>query len=130
MTCFWNAVLHGIPKELYEDQIHHNPMSLVMYLKARNRKTDEIKICGQLLNEQRKEENVEAIRCFDQNSIYHGYFCSTEDPFLFLIAEVFQISIYHTFLGKMFDYVHPHPKLKLFIHSNHGHMSFGHVEKL
>jgi hypothetical protein len=128
MTCVWNAFIQGIPRHFYEDQGHKSPMSFVLYLKERNRKTGDIKICGEYLSDKRKEENLEAVQCFDPNSIYHGYFCSTEDPFLFLISEIFQINIYHTFLGKMFDYIHPNPKLKLHIHSSRGHMSLVRVE--
>jgi hypothetical protein len=130
MTCFWDSLLHGIPRDFFEDRIQHHPTSLVMYLKARNRKTDQIKICGLLLSDQRKEENYEAIKAFDQNSIRNGYLCSAEDPFLFLVAEVFQINIYHTFLGKMFDYVHPNPRLKIHLSSRTGHMSFVRVERI
>ena len=129
MTCFWDSLLRGIPRDFFEDRLQHHPASLAMYLKSRNRKTDTIKICGQLLNDQRKEENFEAIKNYDPNTVGLGYFCAAEDPFLFLISEVFQISIYHTFLGKMFDYVHPSPRLKLHLYSRTGHMSFIRVDR-
>jgi len=100
MTCVWNALLAGLSGR----ENLRQPRELVEYLKNHNKKTDRVKFNGVLLSEKRKEENFEAIKEFDVNSIYGGYFCSFEDPFLFLVCEIFGINIHHVFNGHVADY--------------------------
>jgi hypothetical protein len=104
MTCVWNALLAGIPRDVFRNVHISQPRDLVEFLKNHNLKTDRVKFNGSLLSEKRKEENFEAIKEFDVNSIYGGYFCSFEDPFLFLVCEIFGINIHHVFNGHVGDY--------------------------
>ena len=104
MTCVWNALLSGIPRNVIRQENIRQPRDLVEYLKKHNVKTNQVKFNGSFLSEKRKEENFEAVAGFDSGSIYGGYFCSFEDPFLFLVAELFQINIHHLFNGHVADY--------------------------
>ena len=124
MTCVWNALLAGIPKELFNSSIFQ-PIQLVEYLKQNNRRTDHIKFNGIVLSEKQKDENFEAVASFDTSSIYGGYYCSFEDPFLFLVAELFQINIRHTYNGYNAEYRYNDLEGSLlYLQSSSSHMNF------
>jgi hypothetical protein len=143
MTCFWNALITGLPREIFQNDTqtirslrtsicsHHSPSSLVSFLQSNNKETLNVQIQNQYLSDQRKRENKEAVQIFDPHSIYGGYFCSAEDPFLFLVAELFQINIHHNFYGTLCIYTFINPQTKapscktLSLHSSNGHMNFG-----
>lgn len=128
MTCFWDSILRGIPNLIRENNISPSPHNLVVYLKNNNKLCVNVRFNGEILNSQRLQENFEAIRCFQEASIYHGYLCCIEDPFLFLISEIFSIDIELIFLNKKYNYNHISPKRKLHLHASHGHMSFLRLE--
>lgn len=107
MTCVWNALLMGIPKDSYQDGKHiTQPLQLVEYLKKYNCKTIHVKINGCLLSDKRIAENLEAVSSFNSSSIYGGYFCAFEDPFLFLVCELFKLNIKHTINGHVAEYIY------------------------
>jgi hypothetical protein len=128
MTCFWNSLLHGIPKDSYDEgTMISRPIELVEYLKKRNCKTDHVRLNGVLLNEMRKSENMEAISCLDSNSIYHGYLCAFEEPFLFLVCELCKINIHHNYNGHIAHYIYEGTQRCMYLQSNPGHMNFLYV---
>lgn len=107
MTCVWNALLMGIPKDLYRDGSNiTQPLQLVEYLKKYNCETIHVKINKTFLSEKRIAENLEAISSFNSSSIYGGYFCAFEDPFLFLVSELFKLNIKHTINGHIAEYIY------------------------
>lgn len=128
MTCFWNSLLAGIPKDFYGYGEHIiQPIHLVDYLKRRNCKTDHVKFNGCFLSEQRKQENLEAISCFQSGSIYGGYFCAFEEPFLFLVSEIFKINIKHIYNRHIAEYIYEENGVKsnkcLHLQSSSSHMN-------
>lgn len=104
MTCVWSALLSGIPRDVFGSVRISQPKDLVEYLKNHNVRTDHVKFNGSVLSDKRKDENYEAIGYFDVRSIYGGYFCAFEDPFLFLVSEIFGINIRHVFNGHVAEY--------------------------
>jgi hypothetical protein len=137
MTCFWNSIISGlqrvkdlpcISQSSIRDLYHriHQPNQFVQYLKNNNIKSDHVKFNGQFLSQKRKDENFEAISSFDVNSIYHGYFCAFEEPFLFLVCELFKINIFHTYNGHNAHYIYDGVNNNICIHlsSNSSHMNF------
>lgn len=126
MTCFWNSLLSGIPKDLFLEHSISQPIHLVVYLKKYNLKTDHVKFNGVFLSEKRKDENFEAISSFQSNSIYGGYFCAFEEPFLFLVCELFKINIHHNYNGYIAHYIYDGitPNKCIYLRSNTRHMQF------
>jgi len=124
MTCVWTALLSGIPRDVFGNVRISQPRELVEFLKNHNVKTDHVKFNGSELSEKRKEENYEAIKCFDLESIYGGYFCSFEDPFLFLVSELSKISIRHVFNGHVADYIYGNENRCIHLRSSASHMNF------
>ena len=49
-------------------------------------------------------ENREHILSFDSTTINRGYDCSTCDPFLLLISELFEVDISHDYNGNIISY--------------------------
>lgn len=138
MTCFWNALIAGLPSELFQldtqigasSRLRRDPSSFVSFLQSKNKETPNVQINKQFLNKQRQEENFEAVRVYDVKSMYDGYWCAAEDPFLFFVAELYQINIHHNFCGHICEYTFVDPESKcpssktLFLRSSNGHMSF------
>lgn len=128
MTCFWNSLIAGIPKDFYQSGRIFQPIQLVEYLKSNNRKSEHVKFNGSFLSEQRKQENVEAISCFHSDSIYGGYFCAFEEPFLFLVSEIFKINIRHVYNGHVAEYIYEEDGVKsnrcIHLQSSRSHMNF------
>jgi hypothetical protein len=139
MTCFWTALIAGLPSELFQLDTHigassrprrMDPSSFVSYLQSHNKETPNVQINKKFLNKQRMEENFEAVRIYDKNSMYDGYWCAAEDPFIFFVSELFQINIHHNFCGHTFIYTFVDSESKvsasktLYLRSSNGHMSF------
>lgn len=126
MSCFWDTLLNRIKKE----DIHtilslHNPTpkDFVTALKNKNISTENVLYGGIELSKQMKEENIEHIKEYDSNTITNGYLCSTCDPFLLLITELFQIEINHHYNKTLINYQHKiNNKYTIKIQSNKGHM--------
>ena len=85
------------------------------------KKTKDIKWNGETLTDKQLEENFEHIRDFNVNSIGGGYLCSTCDPFLFLVCQLFQVDINHNYRGYMMRYRITNPIKTLNFESNSGH---------
>jgi hypothetical protein len=75
------------------------------------------------------KENMEAVKQFNSNSIYHGYLCSSHDPFLSLICVLFGVNIHHNFCGTWIkmevDETDLVPKGTIKLISTPGHMRYG-----
>jgi len=133
MTCFWNGILDGlnfdiilndIPNILKQNnRINKDPSKLVNYLKENNKITINILVQNQELKEKEKEENYEHIKSFDNHSIHQGYLCSTSDPFLILVCELFEININHLYCGVNIKYTNKNKsRCTIFLGSDRGHL--------
>jgi hypothetical protein len=136
MTCVWDSLIDGIfrDKIIYDEYFDKkpNPYQFVEFVKSKNKMTN-IKVNDNILTEKEKKENFEAIKCFNIGSINQGYLCSTSDPFLILVCEIFGCSIIHKYLNTTIKYEHENPKNNLcniYICSSRGHMSFQKYEKI
>ena len=126
MTCFWDGILHHLKEEDFQRvfQISKpNNKIFVKLLKDNLRKTKNIKWNGESLTDQQLKENFAHIKDFDENSIQGGYLCSTCDPFLFLVSELFNVNINHNYCGYLMKYTNTQPIKTLNFKSNRGHFS-------
>ncbi len=110
MSCFWDAILNKIKlkdfQNMFNLQQKPSPQEFADLLKLHNKKTIHILWNSQFLTDQQLEENYQHIREYNSSNTSKGYDCSTCDPFLFLICEIFHININHIFLKHRMDYCH------------------------
>ena len=126
MTCFWDGILHNLTNEDFQRTFQINKptnTNFVNLLKNNLRKTKDLTWNGETLSENQLNENYEHIRDFDVNSIHNGYLCSTCDPFLFLVCELFNIDINHNYCGYLMKYKVRNPIKQLNFKSDSGHFS-------
>lgn len=127
MTCFWNSIINRLNKDEYFKKINNNikliPEHLILSLKENNRKTNNVIWQNNELTDKQKEENFQHIKLYNVKDIYNGYYCSTFDPFLFLICDLFEISITNYYNNNKIEYIN---KLKsrytMILYNNKGHM--------
>lgn len=129
MTCFWVGILHSLSLSEYQlaksEYIPiNNPLKLVTLLKTNNQLTNSIKINDRSLSDQELTENHNAINEYNISNICDGYFCSTSDPFLCLVSQIFEINITHKFNDCDIRYTNDKSKKIVYYQSNNDHFWF------
>ena len=110
MSCFWDSLIRSISNEDKEQFFNTgmnaplNPHNFVVILKEVNKYTENVLWNNQELTKQQQEENKEAINEYNKDLTSAGYYCSTFDPFLFLLVEYLEIEINHNYNGTMIIY--------------------------
>ena len=97
MTCFWDSINNAL-------RLNINSRSIVSLLKNNNKKTVNVLWNGTPLTEQQMDENFERINTINIDGIGSGYDCSTFDPVLFLVSELYRVDIKHTFIDTTINY--------------------------
>ena len=123
MTCFWDGILNTLTDRDFEKfKFRKMPNSeFVLFLKKFNKKTRNVIWNNEKFSEKQLDENFTHIKEFDFRSIRNGYDCSSCDPFLILICEIFAVSIDHNYRGNMIKYRNVNSKRILRFGSNSGH---------
>ena len=127
MACFWNSIINRLNKDEYFKKINNNikliPEHLILSLKENNRKTNNVIWQNNELTKKQKEENFEHIKSYNLKDIYNGYYCSTFDPFLFLICDLFEISITNYYNNYKIEYINKFKsRYTIILYNNKGHM--------
>src|SRR5438132_35133 len=114
MTCVWK----GLIKKL---KLKMKPEGLLNMVKKKNIPTKDILWNGEKISEQIQKENMEWIRSLSVENIHNGYHCSTCDPLLFLIAQLYNVSIEHHYQKTKIIYLNvSYPKKFIYCASNYG----------
>jgi len=110
MSCFWDSLIRLISNEDKAEYFNTvvnaplNPHNFVVILKEVNKYTENVLWNNQELTKQQQEENKEAINEYNKDLTSAGYYCSTFEPFLFLLVEYLEIEINHNYNGTMIIY--------------------------
>ena len=105
MSCFWDSLINIINISDFKHYLKYNnnnkptPQLFANLLNQHNLKTSNIIWNNIDLTEKQLDENYEAVNCYDTSTVNNGYYCSTFEPFLFLVSELFEVSIQHNFNG-------------------------------
>ena len=97
MTCFWDGLRQGL-------NVNSSNEEFISFLKTKNTKKTNVLWNNNSLSDKELEENFIHIEEFNMKSIRNGYDCSTCDPFLILICEVYNINIKHNYNGNIIKY--------------------------
>lgn len=127
MTCFWDGIISSLEIKDFQKldiTIKPSPQEFVELLKKYNIKTHNVCWCNEKITDKQIEENYEAIQNYDINTINEGYYCSTFDPFLLLIAELFNLDIYHKYLNNTINYKSNNHTKVVEYSSNKSHFTF------
>ena len=103
MTCFWDGNINAIMRT-FRLAKRPSPYEFVQFLQRNNRRTINVLWNGNRLTEKEMMENMERVRSLDINTITRGYDCSTCDPFLLLIADIFKVHVIHNYNGHKITY--------------------------
>lgn len=130
MTCVWTGLISSIHCEDFhnilgfKENMKPNPHEFVNLLKDNSINTNNILWNNEELSKQQLDENFIAVNQLDINTINNGYMCSIFDPFIFLICELFEISIEHNYNGHLMIYKNiKKTKYTLKFKSDTGHFS-------
>jgi len=118
MTCVWDSIVCGLNKLNFN--VNHN--ILLNHIKNNNKKTDTVKWNGETISEQMQNENYIAIS--NINISNNGYLCSTCDPLMLIICELYNVSIEHSYNDHKINYTMNNAKYKIRLSSNNHHMSW------
>lgn len=126
MTCFWDAILQSLTLQELKDTLKckhkPNPKTFSELLRRNVVKTHNVMWNNEKLSDRELSENFEHIQSFDPNTVKRGYDCSSCDPFLLLICQLFKINIRHKFLKATINYTYiPEARKTLQFGSNRGH---------
>lgn len=116
MSCVWDGIRDAIRHDYgscpdvdlrhvlsYRLKSAHLPNFFVL----NNQKCDEVTVNGEDITEQFKLECRTTIESLTNYPIHSGYLCSTCDPLLMLVCQIFKVEIRHThFNGTTTVYSH------------------------
>lgn len=132
MTCVWKGLISGLScYNLLQGK--QKECDFASSIKNRNVKTIDVQINENDFTEQELNENFEAIQNLNINDIYNGYMCSTSDPLLALVSQIYKINIIHNFRGTTIKYVYDNGEIEdpdnnktIAVESDLGHFWFDH----
>ena len=124
MSCFWDSLIQSISNEDKTNFFNNNinPIDFAKTLKQKNTLALNVTWNNENLTTQFLDENKQAIDSYDTNTIYNGYYCSTCEPFLFLLCELLNIEIQHNYNNNLMIYKHiKNNRYIIKINSDNGH---------
>lgn len=131
MSCFWKGILSSLSKTELERvlDITGGIAQFVRTLQQKAQATTSVKWNNERLSSKQIEENLEHIKSYNLKQTHSGYWCSSCDPFLLLVCELFQVNINHKYCSSTIKYTVPQPNKTLQFASNRGHFWFVKVVK-
>jgi hypothetical protein len=123
MSCFWDGLRTGLQVAGCINKSCTNSQ-LVQVLKANNVPATQVTWNGQPLRSQELSEAMEAVKVYDAKTIDSGYLCSTCDPFLLLICQLFRVNINHQYCSTNIEYTIKNSKKTIYFRSDKGHFRF------
>jgi len=127
MSCFWDTLINKINK----NDIHNvlkidniNPTNFAKELIKKNKLVNTILVNNKETTKNQQKENYEHIKDYDISTINDGYNCSTFDPFLILISDLFSITINNNYDNNLIIYKPiAHSRYIIELKNNKSHMS-------
>jgi len=113
MTCFWDGLMAALGKRRITATLGakatRKPTRFVEALKRHNRPACHVLHDNQRPSQQFLAECQRAVRELDVSRIGAGYWCSSSDPFLWLVCELFGVNVVHHYRGHQVTYTYAGP---------------------
>ena len=142
MSCFWDTLFRNIQHEKksfclvnhysnkgYNGLVNYyqnepsNRTELCLLLKKKNKFTRNVLCNGEEITEKQMKENFEHVKDYDISTMNNGYFCSTFDPFLFLISELYEVKIINNYMTLKVIYDNKkNSNYEIIVNNNDSHM--------
>lgn len=117
MSCVWDA----LRKVLKVDSKITSPRFLE-WIQLHNALTIDVSVNDEKVTSKQMEENFMRISALDKDDINKGYDCSSADPLLILVCQLFKTTIIHKYLKAEIVYKHRKYNDKtIFVFSDTGH---------
>ena len=97
MACFWNSVIISLQR-INLLNTNMTPKLLSSFLRQNNMNTPSIKWNDNYLFTQELDENFQYVENYDYNLVGQYHPGGASDPFLFLVASIFNVDIVCTIL--------------------------------
>ena len=107
MSCYWDTLIKNIKKKDIDIILklqNIQPTTFAKALKEKNKLVNTITCNDDKITEQQQKENFEHIKDYDIKTVSNGYCCSTCDPFLILISDIFSITIINNYNNNIIIY--------------------------
>ena len=124
MTCFWQGLINSLDTKDFIKVGYKNKPNEIKYvelLKLNNKLCENVTWQSTILTKQFLQESFEAIKNLNISSIRNGYLCSTCDPFLILVSEIFKVNINHNYNNIIINYTIKNSRKTLNFKSNKSH---------
>lgn len=115
MSCVWKGLMDALKVT------DMSPRSFCEYIQSKNQDTPDMTWMGETLSPQLQQENKLHIDALDPYKVKDGYLCSTCDPLLLLVGQLYGVSIDHLYAGSTIRYKNKNAKTKIYVMSNQGH---------
>ena len=122
--CFWIGLLSKLNNIDFQYALKQNKSNVdtfINLLQDNNLITNSVKWQNTYLTNSELKENYSHIQNFNKNTINRGYDCSSCDPFLLLITQLFHIELVHQYCGHSIIYTVSNPRKTLHYFSNTHH---------
>lgn len=111
MTCFWTGLMTKIkPSEINKvlspkcAYVTMTETLFISLLKNNACTTIDVLWNNEDLSLNQMQENLVWVQNYDVSGIHGGHDCSTCDPFLLLISQLFVVNLIHNYNGKQITY--------------------------
>lgn len=108
MTCFWDGIMRSLDiGDFYFAGFSLKPLTarqLALFFIKHNIVTPDVRCNGNMLTLSQLQENFAAVNELNVDHIGDGYLCSTQDPFLCLVSQIFRVDIDHDYNGVAISY--------------------------
>ncbi len=98
---------------------------LALFFIKHNRVTPDVRCNGNPLTISQLQENFTAVNELDIETIGDGYLCSTQDPFLCLVSQIFRVDIQHDYNGVVISYSVMNSRKTIRYRSDSNHFWYG-----
>lgn len=113
-ACVWISLIKNLKVK------HTKPGKLLQFIRSNNTLTKDITCNGQVLSDQIMNENYTAISNLSHVNYYD---CSSCDPLLLLVCQLYNTSITHDYNGHQIVYLNQiYPNKMIHLSSNEEHM--------